>query len=150
MHKTLVLLMLFTANSFAFENNLSMLNGKWDCSPEANGELKLVNIVEYRTQDMSFIHHGKVTFVQKDGVESILESETIGTFKFESIMVEEQIDTIEIVIVKDETGFLTGAEESLRKAILAESAPLITKSLNEKNWVRINSTTNEITHCKKI
>jgi hypothetical protein len=150
MRKILVLFMFFSLNSFAFANDLLKINGKWDCSPEANGEMVLISIVEYRTQDMSFTHNGKVTFIQKGGVESILESHTVGTFQLESLMVKEQIDSIEIAIVKDETGFLTGAEESLRKAMLADTALTITKSINESRWVRINSETNEITVCKKI
>ena len=149
MRKILVLLMLFTVNSFAIENDMTMVNGKWDCSPEENGEMLLVNLIEYRTQDMSFIHDGKVTFILKGGLESILEIKTIGTFKFESNRVIEQIDSVDIAIIKDEIGTLIGTEESWRKAMLAETAPLITKSLNKNRWVQVNSVTNEITECKK-
>lgn len=150
MRKILLLLVFFSINAFAFDNDLSMINGKWDCSPEANGEMILLNIIEYKVQDMSYTHNGKVTFIQKGGAESILESKTVGTFKFEFLIVEEQIDSIDITIVKDDTGFLIGAKESLRKALLAGTAPLITKSLNENVWVQINSETKEITECKKI
>ena len=142
--------MLFSFNSFAFDNDLSMINGKWDCSPEANSEMILVNIIEYKAKDMSYTHNGKVTFIQKNGEESILESKVVGTFKIESLIVEEKIGSIDIAIVKDDTGFLTGAEESLRKAFLAGTPPIITKSLDEKYWVKINSETKEITECKKI
>jgi hypothetical protein len=150
MRKILVLFVLFSLNSFAFENDLLKINGKWDCSPKANGEMALVSIVEYRTQDMSFTHNGKVTFIQKGGLESILESNTEGIFQVESFIVKEQIDSIEIAIIKDETGFLKGAEESLRKAMLADTASTITKFIDENRWVQINSETNEITECKKI
>jgi hypothetical protein len=150
MRKILILSILLSLNSYAFDNDFSMIDGKWDCSPEPNGEMILVSIIEYKTQNMSYSHNGMVTFIQKGGEESILELKTVGTFKFESLMLEQQIDSIDIAIVKDNTGFLIGAKENLRNAMLADTASTITKSINENRWVQVNSETNEITVCKKI
>ena len=66
------------------------------------------------------------------------------------MVIEDDIDSIDIKIINDETGILKGAKESLRKAMQSQSKPFITKSISNKLWVRINSETNEITECKKI
>jgi hypothetical protein len=150
MRKILVLLMLFSFNSVAFENDLLLINGIWDCSPEPDSEMILINTIEYRVKDMSFTHNGRVTFIQNGGVESTIESITVGTFEYKALVVEDKIDSIDIKIIKDESGFLKGAEESLRKAMLAESKPIVTKLINKNRWVRFNSETNETTECEKI
>lgn len=61
MRKILVILVLSSFNSFAFNKDLSLINGKWDCSPKPNDEMVLINTIEYKTKNMSFIHHGTVT-----------------------------------------------------------------------------------------
>ena len=150
MRNILILTALICFNSVAFEKEKLLINGKWDCSPEPSSEMVLVNTIEYRFKDMSFTHFGRVTFIQSDGLESTLESESVGAFKYEPPVIEYNIDSIDIKIIEDKSGFLEGVEESLKKAMLAKSAPLIIKPLNDSHWLQINSETNEVTECKKI
>jgi len=144
---------LFFSNTYAIAMDVSKLiyiNGEWDCSPQAEADLKLTNRITFNTDEMTFIHKGTATFIQGDNVESTISSVAIGTFKYESSLLSEKVTDISIEIIKDDSGFLKGAEDSLKKAMLTDKKPLFTILLDENNWVQLNKENNEKTTCKKI
>lgn len=151
MFKFFVVLYFFSTYAIAMDGNeLKYIHGEWDCSSKAEDDLKLTNRINFNTYDMTFVHKGTATFIQGSDIESIIKSVAIGTFKYESSLLREKITDINIEIIRDDSGFLKGAKDSLKEAMLTGKKPLLTVSLNESNWVQLDKETNEITTCTKI
>lgn len=151
MFKFFSILFFFSTYSIAMDDkSLTYIHGDWDCSPKAEKDLKLTNRVSFNTRDMTFVHKGTATFIQGVNSESTISSLAIGTFKYESSILSEKITDISIEIIKDDSGFLKGAKDSLKEAMLTEKKSLLTLSLTENSWIQLNKETNESTKCKKI
>jgi len=144
-------LLLFYSFSLVASDELSFIQGKWDCSYtfEEEGLLSYVYVIDdYNVSSLTYTSVGSVEVSIPASLKLFKVSfSEAGTFSYTNAVITAKIKNLDVNL---EFGDLTTAElNDLRQDILAGNQIYKTVSLNSKEWIAIDLNDDTESVCKK-